>query len=297
MINIFVDGSYGTAGLLLLKNLKDIEKEYNLNIVTLNDLNYKREEERYTAIKNADIAILCLPEDAAIKTMEDMKNVDTIIIDVSPSHRLNVNWTYGFPELNKIQSQKIKNSQRIANPGCFATGMLSLLAPIQPFLNPIYPLVLTGVTGYSAGGKKGIAQQEKNPLKVRISNFTQIHRHMEEVIAYSHVKNALSFNPIVGDFKRGQLVQLTIFEDYLSSASLESVNKIYQDFYQDQEYYKVVTQAPKFITPEIMEGNNGVEIYLSKPEGASYINVIAMYDNLGKGAAGAVIQTLKLLIK
>lgn len=299
MFKIFIDGAYGTAGLILLDQLKQLKEKLSIqfNILMLENHNYKNAEDRYYMINKSDLAILCLPDEVAKKTMEEMHDTKTIIIDASSAHRTNKEWTYGFPELSGEQLEKIVNSKRISNPGCFATGMLSILAPLQKHLNPIYPLSLTGVTGYSAGGKKGIVQQENSPLKMRVSNFNIIHKHMEEVKQYSDIENSLSFNPMVGDFERGQLVQLTVFKDYLSNINLSDIPSLYEQHYKDSAYYEIVTDNPKVLLPETMSGKNGVKIYLSQPENANYMNIVAMYDNLGKGASGSIIQTIKLLLE
>lgn len=296
-MNIFIDGSYGTAGILLIEQLTALQSFYNFKIITLDLNEYKDQLARYAAIEKADIAILCLPEDIALQTMHDLSHIKTKIIDVSPAHRLATGWVYGFHELYEDHNLKIQTANRIANPGCFATGMISLLNPIKNHLNAYYPLVINGVTGYSAGGKKAIEKQLFNPIGFRATNLNKIHRHIPEVMHITELKNKIMFNPTVGNYDRGQMVQITIFQEYLNNLSLKDIKNIFINYYKDSEVIKIKENNPSFLSPEIMKDSNNLDIYIIEPDNSEYVQLVAIYDNLGKGATGSVIQTLKLLLQ
>jgi N-acetyl-gamma-glutamyl-phosphate reductase len=295
MLNIFVDGSHGTAGLLLMQQLVKLQEKIAFNIVSLDTAVYKDEQVRYNAIVQADIAILCLPEDIAKKTMQDLKSIDTVVIDVSPAHRTDIDWVYGFSELEGYEN-RIKGSNRISNPGCFATGMISLLNPLVPFLNTNIPVSIYGVTGYSAGGKKAIEKQKQNPIGFRATNLNKVHRHIPEVKYVTQIKNHIAFMPSVGNFARGQIVQIAFFKEHFNNISLSDIYNIFYEYYKDFDSIEVSNIAPSYLNPETMTDNNNVKLYIIEAEDKESIQLISMYDNLGKGAAGAVIQNLKLLL-
>lgn len=294
MKTIFVDGSYGTAGLYLLEQLSQLQKTVDFNILVLDKEEYKNEALRYDAIKRSDIAILCLPEELALKTIQDLKDVDTIMIDISPAHRTDSQWTYGFSELNNNQINQIKNSKRIANPGCFATGMISLINPLVNILSP-NPISISGITGYSAGGKKAIEKQKNNSIAFRMTNLDKIHRHIPEVKHITNLKNILAFTPSVGNFLSGQLVEITLFKENFISIDFNTVKEKIKNHYKNSAIIKVIETTPSYLNPETMANRNDMEIYIYIHE--DYMTLISMYDNLGKGSTGSVMQTLEILLK
>lgn len=298
MKKIFIDGSYGTAGLSLKDKLVSLCQQYpnQLKLLTLSRENYKNEQVRYAMIRKADIAVLCLPEEVSIKTAQDLKECSTILIDASSAHRLDSEWIYGWLELSKKQPQLIKEGKRISNPGCFASGAVALLKPLSNYLNSEYPLQITGVTGYSAGGLKSIKKQEKNPLSCRVTSLSSIHFHVPEIKKYSEIENEIAFMPMVGNFKQGQMVEITIFQSMLKDLHLSDVLSLFKSFYKDLSYYTVQENKQSFLTPELMGGRDDVEIYINQPENAPYIQLFALYDNLGKGASGSIIQIIQQLI-
>lgn len=296
-MDIFVDGSNGITGMLMIEQLTALQSSYNFTITTLDSSLQKDEISRYRAIEKADIAILCLPEDIAFKTMQELSHVETTIIDISIAHRLDKQWIYGFHELSKEHTIKIQNSTRIANPGCFATGMISLLNPIKNYLNPAYPLIINGVTGYSAGGKKAIERQKSNPVSFRATNLNKVHPHISEVRHVTQLKNKLMFNPTVGNFERGQMVQITIFNDYLIGLDLHKIEQLFINYYEQSHVITVKKEKPSFLSAESMSGSNNLDVYVLHPEGSDFVQLIAVYDNLGKGSIGAASGTLEILLK
>lgn len=292
-MKIFIDGQYGTAGECLVEKLNSLSKTHEFSLLSINDS--KSEEERYSAIKEADIAVLCLPDDIAAKTCSDLSSVDTIIIDTSTYHRTLPGWTYGYTELNQSHVVEIIKSKRISKPGCFATGIMSILNPIKDIINQDVPLILNGVTGYSAGGKKTIQKQEENPLHFRATYLNKEHFHVKEIKHWLDLKNPFAFMPSVSSFKRGQMVSATFFQEHLD-INLESLSLIYNNFYKDFHNITVLEDPVNQLIPEKMSGRDDMEIYISQPS-QEYIVVSSLYDNLGKGSSGSVVNIIKLIIE
>lgn len=292
-MKIFVDGQHGAAGVCLIEKLQAMTHTHNIELISIVDS--KNEAQRYQAIQEADIAVLCLPEEISAKTCSDLSNVDTVIIDASTYHRTLPGWTYGFIELNHQQLDSIIHSKRIANPGCFAGGLISILNPIKDYLNQNVPLIIQGVTGYSAGGKKTIQKQKENPLHYRATNLSREHIHTIEVHHWLDLKNPLAFNPSVASFERGQMVSMTLFQEHLD-INLDSTLLAYQNFYKNFDKVIVLEENPSQLIPEKMAGRDDMEIYISQPC-KEYITVHAMYDNLGKGSAGSIAHIISLLTR
>lgn len=293
-MKIFVDGSHGAAGVCLIEKLEKLAQTHDIQLISINDT--KDEAMRYQAIRQADIAVLCLPEEVASKTCSDLNEVDTVIIDASTYHRTMLGWTYGFIELNHQQLKNIVKSKRIANPGCFAGGILSVLNPIKDYLNQDVGLVVEGVTGYSAGGKKTIEKQQTSPVGFRTTNLNREHIHVVEVKHYLNLKNKLAFNTSVANFERGQMVTMTLFQEHLD-INIDSTRLAYENFYKDFDKVKVMKETPSQLLPETMAGRDDVEIYLSQPS-PEYIKISAIYDNLGKGSAGSIAHIIEeILVK
>lgn len=291
-MKIFVDGSHGAAGVCLVEKLELLAQTHNIQLISIIDT--KNEAMRYQAIREADIAVLCLPEEIASKTCSDLSEIDTIIIDASTYHRTMDGWTYGFVELNSTQLNNIVQSKRIANPGCFAGGILSILNPIKDYLNQDVALIVEGVTGYSAGGKKTIEKQQTSSIGYRATNLNREHIHTLEVKHYLNLKNKLAFNTSVANFERGQMVSITLFQEHLD-INIDSTMLAYQNFYKDFDKVKIMTQTPSQLIPENMAGRDDIEIYISQPS-SEYIKVTAIYDNLGKGSAGSIAYIIQKIV-
>lgn len=292
-MKIFVDGKHGAAGAYLMEKLEKLANNYPIEFISID--NTRSEEQRYNAIQEADIAVLCLPEEVSAKTCTDLKDSETIIIDASTYHRTQGGWTYGYVELHDKQLENILHSKRIANAGCFANGMLSILNPIKDYLNQDMPLIMQGVTGYSAGGKQTIQKQKENPLHYRATVLNKEHIHTVEVKHWLQLKNPLVFNASVGSFERGQMVSLTLFQEHLD-ISLDSVQLAYQNFYRFFDNIQFCSNNPSQLIPETMAGKDHVEIYIYQPS-KEYITIYAMYDNLGKGSAGAIANIIEHLLQ
>jgi N-acetyl-gamma-glutamyl-phosphate reductase len=292
MKKVFIDGTYGIAGYSLKEKLNPLVLSEEVEIIELSETEAKNEVLRYEMINNVDIAVLCLPEAASAKTCEDLKESNTIIIDASTYHRTVDGWTYGYQELDENQIKKIIESNRIANPGCFATGMLTVLNPIKEILKKDYPINIYGVTGYSAGGKQTIEKQEKSPLNYRVTNLTREHIHLKEVKHWLNVKSPFAFIPSVGGFKYGQMIELNIFQEQIN-IPIKEVKELFVNYYKKFTGNIVITDS-KMIIPENMAGKDEMEIHLSQP--GSYLQIFAVYDNLGKGSSGSIVQIIKKLL-
>lgn len=292
-MKIFVDGSHGAAGVCLIDKLQSLTQTYDIQLVTVSDT--KNQDMRYQAIKDSDIAVLCLPEEISSKTCSDLSNVDTIIIDASTYHRTMDGWTYGFVELNNKQLKNIIDSKRIANPGCFAGGILSILNPIKDYINQDQPLIVEGVTGYSAGGKKTIEKQQASPIGYRATNLNREHIHTLEVKHFLNLKNKLAFNTSVANFERGQMVSVTLFQEHLD-INLDSTFLAFENFYKDFDKVKVFENSSSQLIAETMAGRDDMEIYIYQPS-PDYITISAIYDNLGKGSAGSIAYIIKKILE
>lgn len=295
MKKVFVDGNYGVAGYSLMEKLKPIIESGEIQLLSLPQEMSKEKTARYQAIEEADIAVLCLPEDVVRETCSDLKDCSTIIIDASIEHRTSEGWAYAYPELNDYQKNRILNSKRISNPGCFANGMLTILNPIKGYLKQDVPLTLIGVTGYSAGGKQTIQKQMESPLGYRVTNLNREHIHVKEVKHWLKIKNPVAFMPSVASFERGQMVSLNLFQENLR-VSLSQIQAIFEDFYQGSKSVKVLNSTSSVLIPEKMAGRDDVEIYLAKPS-EDYLQIHAVYDNLGRGSSGSIVHIIKDFLK
>ena len=295
---IFIDGSSGTAGLRIYDRLAQRE---DIDLLTLppelhHDIKAQRE-----LINRADIAFLCLPDAAAITAADLVENPDTVVLDTSTAHRTAPGWTYGFPELSPEREAAIRTAKRIAVPGCHASGFIVLVYPLVEagILPPDALLTCYSLTGYSGGGKKMIAEYEsedKSPLLFapRQYGLTQQHKHLKEMKGITGIENAPIFCPVVDDFYSGMQVTVPLFAEQISCSSSE-IADIYRAKYQGP----VVTFCDKsdndgFLCAGALSGTDGMKISVYGND--ERILLTAVYDNLGKGASGAALENLNLVM-
>jgi len=300
MKKVFIDGSAGTTGLRIaerLENRKDIE------LIRLTEENRKDLNARKKAINEADIAFLCLPDAASIEAVSLIDNENTIVIDTSTAHRTNPDWAYGFPELSEEYETKIKNSKRIANPGCHASGFISLIYPLveKGIINKDALLSCFSLTGYSGGGKKMIAEYEDAEREELLNaprqyGLTQTHKHLPEMKAITGIENAPAFVPVVDDFYSGMEVTVPIFSSMLSDGfTVEDIKKAYKEKYTGPVVtYKEELNEGGFVSANGLENKDSMEIYVAGNE--ERILLISRYDNLGKGASGAAVECMNLVL-
>lgn len=297
MTNIFIDGSAGTTGLRIFERL---ENRKDISVITLPENLRKDEKARKEAINSADIVFLCLPDDAAIQSASFVENKNTAVIDTSTAHRTNDAWVYGFPEISGNRTQ-IAQSKRIANPGCHASGFIALVAPLvqSGVLSREAALNCFSITGYSGGGKKMIAEYEAadvSPLlkAPRQYGLTQQHKHLKEMQKVTGISNTPLFCPIVSDFYSGMEVTVPLFKKDIK-ANIDDLKAIYKDYYQSKlVYFEEDAVNGGFLSAAEFSGRDDMQITLSGND--ERIILVARYDNLGKGASGAAIQNMNILM-
>lgn len=297
MKKIFIDGSAGTTGLRIRERL---EKRRDIELIVLEEALRKDTEARSEALNSADIAFLCLPDAAAIEAVALVTNPDTAIIDTSTAHRTNPDWTYGFPELSGLR-EKICNSKRIANPGCHASGFVSLVAPLveKGIISKAAKLSCFSLTGYSGGGKKMIEEYESDnrctlldaPRQYALS---QEHKHLKEMATISGLDTLPVFSPIVSDFYSGMQVNIGLHKSEVSG-SLEDIKKVYREYYNTPVVKFIDTPTDNgFLSAGELSGNDGMQICAFGND--DRIMLTSRFDNLGKGASGAAVQNMNILL-
>ncbi len=296
MTKVFIDGSAGTTGLRIFDRIKNFE---DINLITLPEELRKNDSARAEAINSADVVFLCLPDDAARQAVSFVANKNTAVIDTSTAHRTCDGWVYGFPELSGKREQ-IKNSKFIANPGCHASGFIALVSPLVEVgvLSPDEALSCFSLTGYSGGGKKMIAEYEegKTPLlsAPRQYGLTQQHKHLKEMQIISNINCPPVFCPIVGDFYSGMEVTVPLHMKNIK-ATASDIKNIYKEYYTGKlVHFEENNDENGFLSAAALSGRDDMEISLSGNE--ERVILVARYDNLGKGASGAAIQNMNILL-
>ena len=297
MTKVFIDGSAGTTGLRIYERLserKDIE------LMILSDDLRKDTNARREALNSCDIAFLCLPDAAAIEAVSLIDNPSTAVIDTSTAHRVADGWTYGFTEICGYDA--VKNSKRIANPGCHASGFVALVAPLVKAgaIGSDKKLHCFSITGYSGGGKKMIAEYEDNELPLyydapRQYGLTQQHKHLKEMAKISGLENLPVFSPIVSDFYSGMEVTVSLTADDING-KFSDISEVYKSFYSKGGLVKFCDEADEegFLSASKLSERDDMEISVFGNE--ERFNLIARFDNLGKGASGSAIQNMNILL-
>jgi len=306
MKRIFVDGQEGTTGLQIREKLlarKDIEL---MEIEPELRKDVKRKAELLNA---ADVSFLCLPDDAAIESATLVQNPDTVVIDTSTAHRTNESWAYGLPELSSAHKEQIKNSKRIANPGCHSTGFLLAVYPLvaRGIIKPNVNLSCYSLTGYSGAGKKMIAEYQENFKHIKFESESVLaskpyalglsHKHLPEMQKIAGLSKPPLFNPIIGPFFQGMAVTVSLFPDILTGVStFDELRDFLADYYACSEFVSVVpaNENPAMLSPTICNGTNNAKIFVFGRHEHGQITVVL--DNLGKGASGAALQNMELAI-
>ena len=298
MTKIFIDGSAGTTGLRIYERL---ESRKDIELIRLSEELRKDINARKSAINSADIAFLCLPDSAAVEAVSLAENDNTVIIDTSTAHRTNPEWAYGFPELSKDMEQKIADSKRIAVPGCHASGFISLVFPLikAGILDKDALLTCFSVTGYSGGGKKMIAEYESADRDTLLSaprqyGIAQKHKHLPEMTAVCGLDNAPLFSPIVADFYSGMEVTVPLFKSQING-TVDDIKKVYKEKYNTSVVrYKEEFDEGGFVSANRLTGKDSMEISVSGNE--DRILLVSRYDNLGKGASGAAVECMNIVM-
>lgn len=295
MTKVFIDGSAGTTGLRIHERLADRE---DITLIMLTEANRKDTEARRAALNEADIAFLCLPDAAAIEAVSLIENGNTAVIDTSTAHRTADGWAYGFAELSDAHRDAIRNSKRIANPGCHASGFIASVYPLVAggVLPKDFPLTAYSLTGYSGGGKSLIVEYEaedRDPRHEshRIYGTTLTHKHLPEMKKICGLASAPVFSPILGDFYAGMATTIL-----LPGYNAANVHECLAEHYKNQ---KLVTVSPiggdeSVIYASTYAGKDSMRLVVCGHE--TQTTVTAVFDNLGKGASGAAIQNMNILL-
>ncbi len=297
---VFIDGEHGTTGLQIRARL---DRLASVEVLSVDPARRKDADARSEAMAAADLAILCLPDDAAKEAAAmaaSLGNRAPRLIDASSAHRVAEGWTYGFPEMTTGQPSAIAAAARVANPGCYPTGAIGLIRPLTDagILPRDYPLTINAVSGYSGGGKTMIAQHEDGEGPAfELYGLSLDHKHVPETQAYSGLTRRPIFVPSVGHYAQGMLVSVPLFLGELNGAPTpQTLHDALAAHYEGCAFVKVVSAEPARLEPEALNGTNVMElrVYGSAERGQAVL--VARLDNLGKGASGAAVQNLGLML-
>jgi N-acetyl-gamma-glutamyl-phosphate reductase len=303
---IFIDGGSGTTGLEIRERLT---ARVDLTVLKLSDRDRKDLGVRTAALNDADLVILCLPDDAARQAVDLVENPSVRIIDASTAHRTAPCWVYGLPELERDQRARICASARVSNPGCYPTGFLALVRPLvrQGMLPPDFPVTVNAVSGYSGGGKAMIAEfEDRNSPAftetiVRSYALALAHKHVPEMQLHSGLAHPPVFAPIVGRFYRGMLVEVPLQLWALpGKPPVANVHRVLSDAYRGEPLIEVARLEEKLematLDVEMLNLTNSMKLFVFGNDKTQQVRLVAVLDNLGKGAAGAAVQNLNLML-
>lgn len=301
---IFIDGSEGTTGLRINERF---QRRDDIELLTIDPQLRKDTAERKRLINESDITILCLPDAAAREAVALAENEQVRIIDASTAHRTEAGWAYGFPELSPAFREAIREGKRVAVPGCYASGVIALVYPLVKagILPEDYPVTTFGISGYSGGGKKMIAEYQAEVRSEELSApreyaLSQQHKHLKEMKAIPGLAREPQFSPIVCDYYSGMLVSLPLCAALLNKKlTPEELCAFFQEYYKGQKLLQVKpfgaeADSKGLLSANVCSGWDGMEIFVTGCE--DRLLVSSRFDNLGKGASGAAIQCLNLML-
>lgn len=304
-VRVFIDGEVGTTGLQIRTRL---ENRDGLEIVSLSEENRKDAGARRDMLNSVDLAILCLPDDAAREAVAMIENTDVKVIDASTAHRVAGDWTYGFAEMNADQTGRIAASKRVSNPGCYALASIAVLNPLisAGLLPADHAVSINAISGYSGGGKQMIASfEDKSSEHYTEAPFFAYglslqHKHVPEIQAHGGLSKRPLFVPSVGRFAQGMLVQVPLhLRDLSSNPSAKDVHGVLSTHYVGRRFVNVVGMAKSEtmakIQPEAANATNDLNLFVFANEGEGQAVVMAQLDNLGKGASGSCVQNLNIM--
>jgi N-acetyl-gamma-glutamyl-phosphate reductase len=312
--SVFIDGEAGTTGLQIRERL---EKRADIALIQIDSAQRKDAKARADALNSADAAILCLPDDAAREAVALVTNPKTKIIDASTAHRVAPDWAYGFAEMASGQRAKIAASTRISNPGCYPTGFIALVAPLvrAGLLPEDYPLTVNAVSGYSGGGK-GLIEEFVKPLPsgtadaFRTYGLSLAHKHVPEMTLYTGLTHAPVFAPSVGRYAQGMIVDVPLHMRLLKGTP-SALRETLAQAYDGARFVSVASEAETAalqkvragaggyvpdLDPEALNGTNDLRLFVFASADGSQARLVALLDNLGKGASGAAVQNLNIAL-
>src|SRR5215470_12846528 len=303
---VFIDGEAGTTGLQIHRRLtgrRDIE------LVSIDPARRKDAGTRRDMLNAADLVILCLPDDAAREAVRLIERNSVRVIDASTAHRTAPGWVYGFPEMSKTQREAIANSRRVSNPGCYPTGFVALTRPLveAELLPKSWPVTVNAVSGYTGGGKSMIAEFENQSspsytkVPYRIYALTLAHKHVLEMQVHTGLQHRPLFAPAVGRYAQGMIVEVPLQLKALpTSPTLKDLHAVLARAYAGTTFVQVASleeaAGMKTLDPERLNGTNRMKLYVFGSDEAGQARLVALLDNLGKGASGAAVQNLNLML-
>lgn len=298
---VYIDGQSGTTGLQIYDR---IGARDDLELLRIDEDKRHDLEERRRFLNSADIVFLCLPDDGAREAVSLIDNPAVRVIDASTAHRTSDDWTYGFPELSPAQRAEIASSRRVANPGCHATGLIASAAPLirMGILPPDYPLTCYSLTGYSGGGKKMIAQYEADGRDEKLSSpgiygLTLKHKHIPEMQKVCGLTYPPVFMPVVDDYYKGMAGTIMLHNRLLTGhPSAEQICERLQEYYRNEHFVTVLPFGtnPGTIYANTLAGTNRLQLIVCGYE--EQTSITALFDNLGKGASGAAVQNMNIML-
>jgi N-acetyl-gamma-glutamyl-phosphate reductase len=304
---IFIDGEHGTTGLQIRTRLAARD---DLAVLSIPEAERRNVDLRAERLHEADVAILCLPDDASKEAVRILEgNNSTRIIDTSTAHRVHPDWAYGFAEMDAAQRKRIADARLVANPGCYPTGAISLIRPLVAAgtLPADYPVSVNAVSGYTGGGKQMIGQMEdaSRPDHIAAPHFlyglSLMHKHVAEMKQHGLLERRPIFAPSVGRFAQGMIVQVPLhLADLNGSASIADIHATLAAHYAGQEIVEVVPLEVSAkldrLDPTELADTDRMKLYVFGTEGQGQVNLVALLDNLGKGASGAAVQNMDLML-
>ena len=304
MTSIFIDGEAGTTGLQILERLKG---RTDVTLVSIDPGKRKDAAARRDMLNSADVAILCLPDDAA---KEAVGLIDagsrTRVIDASTAFRVAPDWAYGLPELSKAQAAKIAGARRVSNPGCYPQGLIASMKPLidAGIMAKGYPVTYNAVSGYSGGGRKMIEEYERagtGAIAYLPYGLTFNHKHLAEMKLYAGLERDPIFQPAVGNYAQGMLGAVPVFTDLLAKrATPEDMRDCLAAAYEGSAFIEVeplaVIERSTEVNPQALNNSNRMQLHVFANPARGQVLLVSIYDNLGKGASGAAVQNLNLMI-
>lgn len=300
MYKVFIDGREGTTGLRIIDRLKGRQ---DIELMLIPEELRKDSAERKKYLNACDVAFLCLPDSAAREAVAMIENENVRVIDTSTAHRINPDWVYGFPELKKEFAEKLPTAKRVAVPGCHASGFNAIVSPLVEagIISSDALVTCFSLTGYSGGGKKMIAEYENEKLKemnsARVYALTQAHKHLPEMAAISGLKNQPIFSPIVDDYYSGMLVTVPFFGSQVKGG-IDAVKQTYIKKYQGKIFVDIsdinAENQGAMLGSNNLSGKDNMQIFVCGNN--ERFTVSARFDNLGKGASGAAVQCMNIML-
>jgi N-acetyl-gamma-glutamyl-phosphate reductase len=303
---VFIDGEAGTTGLQIHRRLSE---RRDIELVSIDPARRKDAAARRDLLNRADLVILCLPDDAARQAVGLIESNAVRVIDASTAHRTEPGWTYGFPEMSRAQRAAVANARRVANPGCYPTGFIALVRPLVEagLLPRDWPVTVNAVSGYSGGGRSMIVEFEDEDapgytkVPYRIYGLTLAHKHVPEMRQHAGLALAPLFAPAVGRYAQGMIVEVPLQLRVLPAApKLADLHAALAEAYRGERFVEVASPgeaaALKTLDPEGLNGTNRLRLYIFGSDEIGQARLVALLDNLGKGAAGAAVQNLNLML-